>query len=401
MRTMNHHMKRVAIISLIVFSALVIGLFQQSRLVALQRESAGLIVDRGTSFESSLTGIASGSNLQKVGSSSVAGVAPKESMARLAALMLDMMKKSEARHVKVQNGERLAPEESDAGKNDLKELHHAFARLDASEVLELIRQLKVTPDLPDYISENPARICVKALLEVNPKLLLDVIPALGGYPNKEEEMDTAFYRWLRKSPHAAIKWYDDQAGKENPAMDVRRRLSTVILEEVKFRPEHALVRTLSLEKAGDLESMTNIGANMAWSLEEADENAAFFSALSHQMKESPNSVLLADMRRDYLGELRRRLNKWPFDSSIGMLDAGCTPSEKVFIAEDLYQGDLEDCDEWATWILKFPRPSEGEHPLLEFFSRWKAINPGAAAKWLKQAPSGELKDELMKGSVAK
>ena len=164
MRTMNHHMKRVAIISLIVFSALVIGLFQQSRLVALRRESAGLIVDRGTSFESSLTGIASGSNLQKVGSSSVAGVAPKESMAGLAALMLDMMKKSDARHAKVQNGERLAPEESDAGKNDLKELHHAFARLDASEVLELIRQLKVTPDLPDYLSENPARICVEALL---------------------------------------------------------------------------------------------------------------------------------------------------------------------------------------------------------------------------------------------
>lgn len=386
-------MKPIAIISLIVLSCIGIGLFQQQRLTGLQQQSAEITgeITQGLSVGKPVLRPRSGS----LDFHPTAEISSQESVTKLAALLIDMAQKADARLAKVKSGLPITQEEQADLKECQDQLFRGFALLDSVEILTMIRQLESNPNLPDALRKNPAEECVGILMEVNPKVLLDVVPSLKDYPATNAAMNGAFYNWLRASPVAAVKWFDDAMQKGDPVARSPGFLNDVILEEVRQDPAHALTRALSQEAEGDPQSIASLGANIAQRLDEVDENLAFFSALRQQIGKSPDSAALARIRAYYVSELGDRLYQWPFASAVALLDTDFTAAEKATAARGLFRGYLDEREKWATWIIGLAPPAEGESPLKDFISGWFQADPLAAAKWLEQAPPGELKDQLL------
>jgi hypothetical protein len=385
-------MKPIVIISLITLSGAGIGLLQQGRLTSLTRESGELTHE--VSVGSSSEKFANHLRPRAEDSLPAAKIAPHKSVAELAAQVEDVVGKVDARF-QVKRDKPMTAEERAVLKESLDLMRKEFSAINFVEILELIHLLESLPELPGPLYGSSVRTCVEILTEVNPRVLLDLVPNLKDYPSPDKVIYNAFNSWLRTSPAAAVKWFDDESQKGNPVTRSSGVLGSVILEEIRLNPAHALSRALSQQATDDPQSTANLGASIAETLDEADQNLAFFSALRQQMEKSPDSAVLAKIRRDYVDQLSRRFYQWPFASAVALLDINFTADEKAVAAKSLYQGVLDEPEKWATWVMSVVPTAGGEPPLNNFFNRWFHIDATAATKWLEQTPPGELKDQLM------
>lgn len=380
-------MKPFAIISFIVLSSIGIGFIQQSQLAGLKRESTELSRCDTHSSSEKLT---RHPRLRPQNSLAVARISSDESLAEVETLMVSVFQElTDARQ-----GYSMADAETAEQKILLDRLFKSFSTLDAAAIIDMVRRLKSNPSAPQVLRDQAAQACVEILMEVNPQILLEVIPCLGNYPRADAALSDAFQRSLSRNPVAALKWYDEETEKRRTLTS--SFLYSIIVEESKLDPSHALSRALANEELDHPEDLKNLGANIAWKLEEVSENLTFFSALRRENEKFPDSALLADIRRAYVGELARHLYQWSFESALPLINSGFTPTEKATIAKELCRGDFDDPEKWATWMSKIPTSADGKHPVEEFFGSWFHSGPAAAGKWLQQVPPGELKDKLTK-----
>lgn len=390
-------MNRIVILSLIALVATGIGLVQQNRLTGLKGEFSVLTHERRGSDSSSRDEKGGRTRPLAGDAGSSAQASPQVPVEDLARRMAELWLRASASEARVKRGLQETSVEKAERKNLLDAIYKALATFTPADVMALIRHLETNPDLPQELrDEGPARACFGILNEVNPKVLLEVIPRFKDYPNPQEAMSSAFHGWLRENPVAAVKWFDEETKKGNPLVRSAGLSSSVIIEEMKSDPAHALGRVLSQAAVVGAEFRV-LGANIAMQLGEPDENIAFFAALRRESEKSPDSRVLSEIRETYVGQFGRVLPQWPAEMAIPFLNSGFTPAEKTVVARELaVHGDLDEPERWASWMYGVdPIPGRG-HPLEDFMSGWLRMDPEGVRVWLEQAPPGDFKDRLVR-----
>ncbi len=379
-------MKPALTISLIVFSCLGIGFYQQFRLADLNAETTTLW--QSSSQPSGQDQALSGDFI--AASTQTGDVPPVKSLAEIETIMV----RSFGLIAKLRNGELMDPaEQSEAGEAG-KLLLSTFGSLDHQSVFDLIEKMKSNANLPAELRENSAAACLEILMQANPKQAIAFLQMSGDSPNRENQINQAFNQWANANPAEALHWFEEESKKENPVVDTIRK--SALLVQARVDPSRAMSHERFEKLLSNPEGSENLGASIASSLRDARDNSAFLVALRREQEKQPGSANLSKIRSEFIAELSARMHRWAFEDASQLIDSEFTAAEKIAAVERISRwSDLAEPASWATWFAESEVPENGRHPLRTFIAGWARSDHVSAGKWLHQLPPGDLKTTLI------
>lgn len=380
-------MKSFLVITAILAAAMTVGVFQNSKLRDLKRQSVSLEGRSAASTEDRLAGSSESPPFPDQASH-----AERDSLREeIVAAFLPFKDRS--------------PSGGPDPAARRRTMMLTSAKFGAEDIEHLLEQLQKDPRLaglsPDQILES----CLDIFSETTPAAAMKFLEGHRDLREWDGQYARCQRQFLIANPRDAIRSYEQQAAAGNPDVEDSGIRQTVLLQEARIDPDRMLARALSPDFASDADALARLGSFVASTLNEPSEHQRFLAALRRAQAGEVPSPQLEKIRAEYVAGLSKSLVDFTFEDSSALVDSEFTPDEKLALAGTAsHQGYPSEPAKWADWFLKIDpdawkewnarKGTKGKHPASDIVSNWAQSDYQAAGKWLESVPAGELKSEM-------
>jgi hypothetical protein len=222
-------------------------------------------------------------------------------------------------------------------------------------------------------------------------------------PDWQNCFEDATRQCMQADEERTLAMIEQEKSRGNPEVATTGIRQSVLLALAASDPDKMLTLAVSPELAADPDALAHLGGFVDDQLKKPDDHQRFFDALRRAQEKNPSPVL-ETIRKDYVRELSNRLDAWPPDEAIPLIDSEFTSAERFQFAEQCAsRGDLTEPDKWIDWFLKID-PAEWAawskqqynrytHPLVRQIASRSLQDADLPAKWLEKIPPGPLRDE--------
>lgn len=378
-------MKSTLIIAAILASAVTLGIWQNSRLHELKRETASL--------ETRATRPVSAPR-DRPAESAPAPESPSQQ--EKDALREEIVTAFLAFKDRDQGA---APDQAERRRTMLR----TSAKFSPDDIGQLLKKLREDPRLVGQLDENETiLLCLQIFSETAPAAAIKFLEGHRDLPDWDAHYAGCFSNFLRTNPREAIRRFDDEAARGNPDFANSAARQGILIRESKIDPDKMLARAMTPEFASDPETIAHIGGYVASILKTPAEHQQFLAALRRKQNAGDPAPQILKIRAEYIEGLSQKLHDFRFEDSSVLIDSEFTHDEKLAsIAVLSSRGDLSDPAKWADWLLKNDSTSwenwataRGKHnryPVIDVLSNWARQDYQASGKWLEGAPAGPFK----------
>jgi hypothetical protein len=285
----------------------------------------------------------------------------------------------------------------------IKRLLFAAKDLSARDIAKVMNTLSNDARLAGVERDDIIRGCHEVLGGASPFAWRECLGSHRELPDWQNCFEDATRQCMQADEERTLALIEQEKSRGNPEVATTGIRQSVLLALAASDPDKMLARALSPELAADPDALAHLGAAVSGQLKKPDDHQRFFDALRRAQEKNPSPVL-ETIRKDYVRELSNRLDAWPADEALPLIDSEFTSAERFQVAEQCSsRGDLTEPDKWIDWFLKID-PAEWAawskqqnnrytHPLVRQIASRSMQDADLPAKWLEKIPPGPMRDE--------
>lgn len=202
-----------------------------------------------------------------------------------------------------------------------------------------------------------------------------------------------FVAWANLDPAGVLKWYCEAEEEGLPLAKDKDLRAAVFAAQARLDPKRAIEGFRDhFEKDGGQEAKGEI-PRLVSGLRNQSERMSFMLALNRNTEGNSGD---GSFRDAMVSGLSKVLVKEPFDEASSLIDGTFTGEEREKFAKELTQGGFLNSDtwpQWAPWIVALDLPAERGQPIATMAaivarqkSRFKDT------RWLADLPAGPQRD---------
>lgn len=373
------------LIATVTLAAVVIAIFQQSKLSDLKTEAARLAAEKTPSA------------MKRADRSIPAVESPREATAAQIELVRGTMIED---LLAFQNRTALP----DPGR--MKQFLLAAKDFTGKDIARLVALLCDDPRLAGLEANKIVDACREIFSECVPFAWRDYLEARRDLPDWQNLFDSAVSNCLQADGKRAIEEFEDETARGNRDFASSGIRTGVLLKLAASDPDKMLAMAASPEFAADPDALAHLGGFVDDQLKKPEDHHRFLAALRRATKKQPDFLLWQTIRKEYVREMSNQLPMWPFEQMKTLVDGELSREEKLWVAEKAsHRGDLDDKSKWADWFLGIDpaewdrwivgQPQQFKHPVIKLLGDWGRNDVTAASAWLEKMIPGDLRSKAV------